>query len=155
SLHTEIEQGLFPRDAFGFTPVEGDRALERGAWIFDCGHPPYETEMHPPTFLAFGHGEGEGTTALAFVNPYRTTQLFNPDPALATGLGDDAGFTNAATLPFPKMLVREVLRAVTDNTDHLEAHGLIQATRFSALAFRVCAPAPRPPGAALVASWRF
>ena len=36
-----------------FWPVVGDRATVLGRWIFDCGHPPYRSEIHPPKFTAF------------------------------------------------------------------------------------------------------
>lgn len=28
-----------------------------GRWVYDCGHPPYETEIHPVIATAFGHTE--------------------------------------------------------------------------------------------------
>ena len=31
----------------------GDRAWVLGRWIFDCGHPPYRTEIHPPQGTAY------------------------------------------------------------------------------------------------------
>ena len=39
-VHSEIEMPVFPRDRFGFDPVAGDRSLQRGAWVLDCGHSP-------------------------------------------------------------------------------------------------------------------
>ena len=40
-----------------FRPVRGDRAWIMGRWIFDCGHKPFKTEIHPPKALAFGRLE--------------------------------------------------------------------------------------------------
>lgn len=31
----------------------GDRAWMMGRWIFDCGHPPYHSEIHPPVATAY------------------------------------------------------------------------------------------------------
>lgn len=36
-----------------FWPLEGDRVWMMGRWVFDCGHPPYRTELHPPKAVAF------------------------------------------------------------------------------------------------------
>src|SRR5687768_967852 len=36
-----------------FWPMVDDRTWTLGRWIFDCGHPPYRTEMHPPKVVAF------------------------------------------------------------------------------------------------------
>jgi probable HAF family extracellular repeat protein len=44
----------------GFTddvaPAIGDRVSIRGRFIFDCGHPPYKTEIHPIDAIAVIHG---------------------------------------------------------------------------------------------------
>jgi hypothetical protein len=37
-----------PPDA---VPGMGDRIYMKGRWIYDCGHPPYRTEIHPPAAL--------------------------------------------------------------------------------------------------------
>jgi hypothetical protein len=77
TIHAELEGGLLPGTAFGFSPAVGDRMLMKGAWIFDCGHPEYEAEMHPPTFVALARTDGaDATVSLAFANPYRNTQLY-------------------------------------------------------------------------------
>ena len=36
-----------------FWPMVDDRTWTLGRWIFDCGHPPYRTEIHPPKVVAF------------------------------------------------------------------------------------------------------
>jgi hypothetical protein len=40
-----------------FWPVPGDRVWMMGRWVFDCGHPPYHTEIHPPIAVAFTRQE--------------------------------------------------------------------------------------------------
>ena len=49
-MEMEWESRYFPPQ---FWPVDGDRAWMLGRWIFDCGHPPYRTEIHPPRAVAF------------------------------------------------------------------------------------------------------
>ena len=36
-----------------FWPFRGDRLSMEGRYIFDCGHPPPRTEIHPPSAMAF------------------------------------------------------------------------------------------------------
>jgi hypothetical protein len=49
-MEMEWESKYFP---FNFWPAAGDRVWMEGRWIFDCGHPPYRTEIHPPSAVAF------------------------------------------------------------------------------------------------------
>jgi hypothetical protein len=159
-LHTELEDRIFTRQAFGFVPKGGDRTLSRGAWILDCGHPPYGTEMHPPTFTAYARevpaksDKPAGTQAVAFVAPYRSSLLFNPDAKLATAFSNLARFDDPATLPFAKALISLVVSAVSNGAERLTAHALMVPTRFDTLDWLVCAPLPRPAGAKLSATWR-
>jgi hypothetical protein len=44
----------FPKE---FWPSEGDRVWMIGRYIFDCGHPPPRTELHPANAVAFTHFE--------------------------------------------------------------------------------------------------
>jgi len=53
-MEIEWESAFFPPQ---FWPAPGDRAWMLGRWIFDCGHPPYKTEIHPPKAVAFTHTE--------------------------------------------------------------------------------------------------
>lgn len=48
-LEVEWERACF--DA-RFWPVPGDRVRVVGRWVFDCAHPPYRTEIHPPKGVA-------------------------------------------------------------------------------------------------------
>jgi hypothetical protein len=47
-LGVEGEQWYYP---LGFRPEPGDRAVVRGVWIVDCGHPDWHTELHPASLL--------------------------------------------------------------------------------------------------------
>jgi hypothetical protein len=155
-LHTEVETRSFPRAALGWTPLPGDATLMRGAWILDCGHPPYGAEIHPPTFLHYARAaDAQTTVAAAVVVPYRSSLLFNRNPALAVDFANSGRFFDAETQPFSQSLVASITHAVFSNDDHLSTHALMVPNRFDKLDWLVCAPLPRPAGAKLEASWRF
>lgn len=48
ALGVETEQWTLP---VGYRPEPGDRALVRGHKIIDCGHPNWQTEIHPPELV--------------------------------------------------------------------------------------------------------
>ena len=48
-MEIEWEEAFFPA---AFRPAVGDRAWMLGRWVFDCGHSPYLTEIHPPKAVA-------------------------------------------------------------------------------------------------------
>src|SRR5438093_1076087 len=76
-----------------FVPRAGDRIALLRHWIIDCGHTDYETEIHPLTFLATAHTEGDTTVAWAFYNPYHVTQVYSPDISVAGRVDDPTRFT--------------------------------------------------------------
>jgi hypothetical protein len=49
SMEMEWETNTMPRE---IRPTPGDRASTVGYWIFDCGHDPFKTEIHPPVGIA-------------------------------------------------------------------------------------------------------
>jgi hypothetical protein len=49
ALGIEGEQWYY---AVGFRPEPGDRLVARGLWVVDCGHPMWQTELHPASLLA-------------------------------------------------------------------------------------------------------
>jgi hypothetical protein len=49
SMEMEWETDFMPRE---IRPTPGDRAGTVGYWIFDCGHDPFKTEIHPPVGIA-------------------------------------------------------------------------------------------------------
>jgi hypothetical protein len=83
----------------------GARVVAKGQWIHDCGHPPYPSELHPPSFMAFAAPIDPRTThSIAFANPYRLSQLYNPgNKALATAFDDPTRFTAAGTRSFSEI----------------------------------------------------
>jgi len=156
AIHPEVEIDIFPRVELGWVPQADDRTLMRGAWVLDCGHPPYGSEIHPPTFLGYARpADARTTVAAAVVVPYRSSLLFNPDPALATDFGNSARFSDPSTLPFSDALLFALQRAINLGLPRLTTHALMTANRFDTLDWAVCAPLPRPAGATLAASWRF
>jgi hypothetical protein len=156
TIHTEIETRILPRDALGYKAAKGDRQLQRGVWVLDCGHPPYGAEMHPPSFYAAARSADATTTeAVAVYVPYRSSLLFSQDVSLADAFSDDSRFTQPGVEPFSHALVTAVIKAVTDKLQNISAHALMVANRFDSLSFLVCAPLPRPAGATLDATWRF
>src|SRR5437764_10589369 len=153
-MHSEVETHTLPRAALGYTPAAGDRALMRGVWVLDCGHPPYGAEMHPPTFVSYARKADDRTTiAATVVAPYRSSLLFNGDPALATALNNTARFSLGK--PFSQAMVTGIEEAILANKDRLTTHAMMIGNRFDAIDFLVCAPLPKPSGAKLQASWRF
>jgi hypothetical protein len=71
----------FTRDAL---PGVGDHVAVRGRFIFDCGHPPYRTEIHPIDVIAVIHG---GNSAKLRYSPFGGMTWYQP--------GD-------VNLPFPR-----------------------------------------------------
>ncbi|HJT49038.1 MAG TPA: hypothetical protein VJ729_12725, partial [Nitrososphaeraceae archaeon] len=49
--------GITDRFPKQFWPWEGDRVWMMGRWVWDCGHQPYKTEIHPPFATAFTRSE--------------------------------------------------------------------------------------------------
>lgn len=155
NIHTELEQRIFPRKELQFIPKSGDRTLMKGVWVLDCGHPPYGTEMHPPSFVSYGRAvSATETQAAVLFAPYRSSLLFHGDLALATKLDDEARFSDVGTGSFPHALIAAVTKALASKAEYVTAHALMVANRFDVLRFSVCAPLPRPSGAKLDASWR-
>jgi hypothetical protein len=70
-MEMEWESKYFP---LAFWPVVDDRAWVVGRWIFDCGHPPARSEIHPPLATAFTRLEPAAFTGDAV--PSLTTKTF-------------------------------------------------------------------------------
>jgi hypothetical protein len=154
AIHAELESGLYPDAQFGIVPTAGDRVAMKGAWILDCGHPPYEAEIHPPTFVAVARAEGNDTVALAFANAYRSSQLYG-FPEDTTLFSDDTRFSAVAASPFTRALTNEVIEAAIGDITRFQLHDLLEATHLDPVTWFVCAP-PRPsPSARLRYSFRF
>jgi len=151
-VHTEIPELLLPITADGsiqpeFVMADGDRVAAYGPWIIDCGHNDFHTEIHPPSFVAFGHADGDVTVAHAVYRPYNTTQLFTPDVDALTDFSNPDRFNDPNTASFPQYLYKEILRLGDLGeepfccADRLAAHMLIDATTDpSTVSWFVCAP---------------
>lgn len=121
-------------------PMVGDRVAVMGRWIVDCGHASYATELHPISFLAWAHDDGATTTVDVMMNPYRDTELYSPDAGTLGRVNDRTRAALPTTKPFPRYLLDEALRLVSNPTGHLRAQELIDATRLSPVDLRVCRP---------------
>jgi hypothetical protein len=62
-IEVEWERGSFPSWAL---PAQGDWVHVEGAYIFDCGHPDFRTEMHPPRLVMTLRDAAKDTYAGAF-----------------------------------------------------------------------------------------
>jgi hypothetical protein len=91
-----------------YIPHQGDRIAARGRWIIDCGHGDFHSELHPITFMAFGHPVGPKTVVHVISNGYRVTQLYGA----GTGEVNSSSRKGAA---FPQAL-EEAVTAVTERS---------------------------------------
>src|SRR5437588_185632 len=80
-----------------YIPHEGDRIAMRGRWIIDCGHNDFHAELHPITFMAFGHAVEKKTVVHVISNPYRVTELYG----FGTG---EVNSSSPKGTPFPQAL---------------------------------------------------
>jgi len=141
TLSGEALEGLETGDL----PHEGDRIAMKGRWIIDCGHNDFHSELHPITFMAFGHEEGAKTKVHVLANPYRVTQLYGRgtseiDPKVVKGK------------PFPTGLEEAVETLVKNSLFRSGSSPLallvgIERTLPSTTPFQVCAPAGGSRGA--------
>lgn len=168
-MHVELEEGLFPhvpsahgpatgedwRDMSerarqnvqpGYLPVPGDRVIVMGRWILDCGHDNYFTELHPLSFMAWSHVEGDKTIVNFFFNPYRVMQLYNPDPSVAPRVNDPNRVNSFFTAHALNFLIGAVFRLQDQGPqpfccdDHLDARVLLEAVRARPSPFWICPP---------------
>lgn len=168
-MHVELEEGLLPHvrtpagpaegatwpdmsDAArenlqaGYFPLPGDRVVVMGRWILDCGHGDYFTELHPLTFLAWSHVDGDRTTVNFFYNPYRVAQRYHPDPALATQLDLPVSRGGIFNVDAIQHLVGAISRLQDGGLapyccdDHLDVRVLLEALRTRPSPIKICAP---------------
>jgi hypothetical protein len=142
-LKTEPPEPELSQDALehlepGYQALVGDRVAMRGRWILDCGHNDFHSELHPLTFMAFGHAEGHKTVAHVLTNPYRVTQLYG------TGLSE-FNPKNPKGKPFPEAFESSVtalvLHSLTSSTpEPLKLEVGIESTDPFPTPFTVCAP---------------
>ncbi len=74
-IECEWERSFFPEE---FWPIPGDTVWTLGRFIFDCGHTPYHTEIHPPKAIAMSRTIGHtftGDTVPSTVT--KTVMYFN------------------------------------------------------------------------------
>jgi hypothetical protein len=135
----------------GFIPQSGERIAMKGRWIIDCGHNDFHSELHPITFMAFGHQVGSKTVAHITDNPYRVTQLY--------GFGTAGVNASPKGVPFPAAFEETVENLVKnaisgfppDNGINLLVG--LERTAPSVTPFKVCAPETTP--GKVLATWAF
>jgi hypothetical protein len=63
-------------------PKRGDLVFASGRWILDCGHSPFQTEIHPPFALTYSRtvlGPPQRTLAFVWVNGWYLGEAFDVD----------------------------------------------------------------------------
>jgi hypothetical protein len=135
----------------GYIPQSGERIAMKGRWILDCGHNDFHSELHPITFMAFGHQVGSKTVVHITDNPYRVTQLY--------GFGTGAVNASPKGVPFPaafeETVENLVKNAIFSNPSFSGINLLVglERTAPSVTPFKVCAPEVTP--GKVVATWAF
>ncbi len=122
----------------GYVPHGGDRVAMRGRWIIDCGHNDFHAELHPITFMAFGHEEGAKTAVHVLANGYRVTQLYGTgttelNPKFARGKPFGEGVEQAVST----LVKHSLFRAGPSPLALLVG---LESTLPSTAPFKVCAP---------------
>jgi hypothetical protein len=135
---TNAESSILP----GFIPQKGDATAIEGDWITDCGHPDFHSELHEMTFMAFGHDQNNASVVHTFYNPYLPSELFNPNPALASEINNPKNMTLSSTVPLvPNYLVNKVVNIVqTKSTAPISVPMLVAPSNVAPSPFTVCAP---------------
>jgi hypothetical protein len=136
TLDTQAHENL----EAAYLPHEGERIAMRGRWIIDCGHNDFHAELHPITFMAFGHAVGSKTVVHVISNPYRVTQLY--------GFGTGGVNSSPKGTTFPQAL-EESVTAVTQKSiagipAALTLATGIERTQPSTAPFTVCPPEGAP-----------
>lgn len=141
--HSTVAQGAIQP---GYLPTVGDRVIVLGRWIVDCGHTNFSTELHPITFMAWSHTDGDKTIVNFLYNPYYETQRYHPEKTIANDVNNTARFADKWAIDFPKGLIYSILRiqdsgpAPYTSIDHLESWAMIAANTESPLQWEACAP---------------
>lgn len=124
-----------------YIPQAGDRIAMRGRWIIDCGHNDFHTELHPITFMAFGHAVGSTTVVHVISNPYRVTELY--------GFGTAGVNSPPKGNPFPKALEETITSVTTKSVEGFPAAITlptgIERTQPSTAPWFVCKPTSGKP----------
>lgn len=135
TLDTQAHENL----EAAFIPHEGERIAMRGRWIIDCGHNDFHAELHPITFMAFGHAVGPKTVVHAISNPYRVTELY--------GFGTGEVNSSPKGTPFPQALEETVTSVTQKSVAGIPAaitlKTSIERTQPSTTPWIVCPPGPK------------
>jgi hypothetical protein len=121
-----------------YIPESGDRIAMKGRWILDCGHNDFHSELHPITFMAFGHQSGAKTIVHVLSNPYRVTQLYGSGTAEVNGAPKGKQFPEAFEETVETLVRNAVFGFPASNGVNLLPG--IERTLPSTTPFSVCAP---------------
>ena len=83
ALGVEGEQWYYP---VGFRPEAGDRAVARGLWVVDCGHPDWHAELHPASLLASSYLQNSDFAPMLGTTWNRPLRLTSNWRALTSGV---------------------------------------------------------------------
>jgi hypothetical protein len=129
-----------------YLPRVGSRVIVMGRFIDDCGHPPFQTELHPLSFMAWQNDTATSSEVRFMAAPAREMQLYNFDRSKANLLYDTSRGTSTFTRSFPGGLIAQILRVQDLGTDpyksldRMESWGLVEANKVSPAPFTFCAP---------------
>jgi hypothetical protein len=102
----EVEWELTPdKMTLEAMPAPGDRVWMKGRWIFDCGHPPFKTEIHPPNALAVIRSHLTTTEAVLRLSPFGGPVWYQPA---------DPNISEAQKCPIPPDLKSDLESALWD-----------------------------------------
>ncbi len=100
-LHVEIDSAFIPQP---YRAVENDQVAVFGRWIVDCGHPVYQTEIHPPLMFvkASRDPNGRATFSKIIGRPYLISQDFGDGKTLRNHLNDQiSDLLGKSFIPLP------------------------------------------------------
>lgn len=122
-----------------YVPQTGERIAMRGRWIIDCGHNDFHSELHPITFMAFGHAVGKTTVVHVLTNPYRDSQLYGSS---SVGNANSAPTGKPFPAAFEESVEKLVLNAVFGNplVTAISLQDELERTTPQVTPVKVCAP---------------
>jgi hypothetical protein len=122
----------------GYIPTSGDRIAMKGRWIIDCGHNDFHSELHPITFMAFGHQSGGKTVVHVLSNPYRVTQMYGAGPVAVNSPASGKPFPEGFEETVENLVKNAVLGSPPSNG--VDLLPTVERTLPSVTPFKVCAP---------------
>lgn len=139
-LHNEQETGSFP---LAWRPFWGEYVTFRGRWVYDRGHFPMTTEIHPVNAII-----KERTTAAAIGRG----GTFVPVNRVRLGMGMSGGFPSFTGERWNELDLPQVDLGALGQFGGTILNAWATDLRAEPMTFKVFPPVSRPPGASL--TWR-